>query len=118
MVAVLNHEIHPKGWGYEEWIYNGEYCGKLLVFDSEKKCSWHFHKIKDETFYVLSGSFLIKHSDQDNLELADETILMQGQALRIPPLVRHQIIALQASTMLEISTHHNESDSHRLRRGD
>jgi mannose-6-phosphate isomerase-like protein (cupin superfamily) len=118
MVKILTHEIHQKGWGYEEWIYNGEYCGKILVFEKGKKCSWHFHKIKDETFYVQSGSFLIKYSIQDDLALADEVILTQGQALRIPPQLRHQIIALESSKLFEISTHHVESDSYRLVKGD
>ena len=41
----------PKGWGFEKWIVNCEkYCGKLLYFAKDKKCSWHYHKIKDEVF--------------------------------------------------------------------
>ena len=46
-------KIVPKGWGYEKWIVNtDEYCGKLLHFIKGKKCSWHYHKLKDETFYL------------------------------------------------------------------
>ena len=46
----------PKGWGYEKWIVNNEmYCGKLLFIEKGKRCSWHYHKIKDETFYLQSG---------------------------------------------------------------
>ena len=46
----------PKGWGYEKWIVNNEeYCGKLLFLAKGKKCSWHFHKLKDEVFYGQSG---------------------------------------------------------------
>ena len=42
-------KIVPKGWGYEKWIVNkSEYCGKLLYFMRDKKCSWHYHKLKDE----------------------------------------------------------------------
>jgi mannose-6-phosphate isomerase-like protein (cupin superfamily) len=45
-----------KGWGYEKWIVNKEeYCGKLLFFNKDKRCSWHYHKIKDEVFYLQSG---------------------------------------------------------------
>ena len=41
-----------KGWGYELWIVNKpEYCGKLLFFNEGKKCSWHYHILKDEVFY-------------------------------------------------------------------
>lgn len=45
----------PKGWGFEKWIVNNEkYCGKILFFVKGKKCSYHYHEIKDETFYVQS----------------------------------------------------------------
>ena len=52
-------EIHPKGWGHEKWIVNTDkYCGKILFFEEGKQCSWHYHKLKDETFYVQSGEIL------------------------------------------------------------
>ena len=49
MTSSIKHV--PKGWGYEKWITNNEkYCGKLLYFNKGKKCSWHYHEIKEETF--------------------------------------------------------------------
>ena len=49
-------KIVPKGWGYEKWICNTEeYCGKLLHFIKGKRCSWHYHVLKDETFYLEEG---------------------------------------------------------------
>ena len=54
-----------KGWGYEKWIANSpSYCGKLLFIAKGKKCSWHYHKIKDEVFYVQSGKIILKDIDQ------------------------------------------------------
>ena len=51
-MTVCNKFV-PKGWGYEHWIVNKEdYCGKLLFFKKGKRCSWHYHKLKDETFHV------------------------------------------------------------------
>ena len=42
-----------KGWGYEKWIANSdEYCGKLLFIKKNHRCSWHYHILKDETFYL------------------------------------------------------------------
>ena len=62
-------EIHPKGWGYEKWIVNNDlYCGKVLFFERGKKCSWHYHKVKDETFYVQSGEILLRYGEHDDLE--------------------------------------------------
>ena len=44
-----------KPWGHELWIYNSElYCGKILFFNKGKRCSWHYHEIKDETFSCYS----------------------------------------------------------------
>ena len=54
-----------KGWGHEKWIVNfPEYCGKLLYFEKGKRCSWHFHKIKDEVFYLQSGKLIVKYGNE------------------------------------------------------
>ena len=50
---MIKHSIPitfvPKGWGFEKWIVNcDEYCGILLYFVIGKRCSWHYHKLKDE----------------------------------------------------------------------
>ena len=69
----LNINFVPKGWGFEKWIVNTEeYCGKLLYFAKGKKCSWHYHKLKDETFYIQSGKILLKYSDSDDISDAKE----------------------------------------------
>ena len=44
-----------KDWGVEYWIVNETYCGKKLKLFQGMQCSLHHHKIKDETFYVVSG---------------------------------------------------------------
>ena len=60
-----------KGWGWERWICNGpEYCGKLLFFEKDKRCSWHVHRLKDEVFYLQSGLMLVKYSDSDDIKTA------------------------------------------------
>ena len=62
----LRRTFVPKGWGYEDWIVNKpQYCGKLLFFKKHRGCSWHYHKQKDETFYVQSGKLLVIYSNQD-----------------------------------------------------
>jgi quercetin dioxygenase-like cupin family protein len=108
-----------KGWGHELWIVNKpEYCGKLLYFKKGKKCSWHFHKIKDEVFYLQSGRLLVKHSDSKNIENAHETILEPGQNFHVYIGLNHQMIALEDSELFEFSTQHFDSDSYRIQKGD
>ena len=48
-----------KSWGYELiFSSNDLYCGKLLVFTKKTaKFSLHFHKTKDESWFVNSGRF-------------------------------------------------------------
>ena len=108
-----------KGWGWERWIVNKEeYCGKLLYFSKDKRCSWHYHKLKDEVFYLQSGKMLIKYGDDDNLEEATELVLESGDNFHVYRGLRHQMIALEDSELFEFSTQHFDSDSYRVIKGD
>ena len=109
----------PKGWGYEKWIVNtDEYCGKLLFFNNGKRCSWHYHKIKDETFYLQSGSILLFYGDTDSLEDAKTLLLEPGDKFHIYRGLRHQMVAQQDSELFEFSTQHFDEDSNRGIAGD
>ena len=108
-------ELHPKGWGYEKWIVNtDEYCGKLLFFEEGKRCSWHYHKLKDETFYLQSGKMLLYYGDSDDLNLAKDRILEPGDKFHIYRGLRHQMVAVYPSELFEFSTQHFEDDSYRV----
>ena len=109
----------PKGWGFEKWVHNSEkYCGKLLYFAKGRKCSWHYHKIKDETFYVQSGRLRVRFSFQDDLEKADEVILGPGDNFHVPVGLRHQMEGIEDTELFEFSTQHFDSDSYRIIKGD
>ena len=108
-----------KGWGWEKWIVNKpEYCGKLLYFYRKKKCSFHYHKIKDETFYLQSGKLIVRYSDGDDLSKANELILRPGDTFYIYPGLRHQMESIADSELFEFSTEHFEEDSYRIVKGD
>jgi quercetin dioxygenase-like cupin family protein len=73
-----------KGWGWESWIANNDqYCGKLLFFKKGKRCSFHYHKKKHETFYVQSGKLLVVYSDNDCKGPSDKlnVCALQGEPL-------------------------------------
>tara|TARA_R110000787_G_scaffold14880_2_gene45771 strand:- start:984 stop:1343 length:360 start_codon:yes stop_codon:yes gene_type:complete len=109
----------PKGWGFEKWIVNcEEYCGKLLYFVKGKKCSWHYHELKDEVFYIQSGKIMIKCSFSDDLDKATEQILGPGENFHVERGLRHQMIALEDTELFEFSTQHFDSDSYRISKGD
>tara|TARA_R110002020_G_scaffold103752_23_gene243220 strand:- start:4444 stop:4785 length:342 start_codon:yes stop_codon:yes gene_type:complete len=108
-----------KGWGYEKWIVNKEeYCGKLLFLLKGKRCSWHYHVLKDEVFYVQSGKILIKYSEENDINNAKELILNQGENFHVHRGLRHQMLALEDTELFEFSTQHFDSDSHRVIKGD
>jgi quercetin dioxygenase-like cupin family protein len=108
-----------KGWGYEKWIVNKpEYCGKLLFFEKGKCCSWHYHKIKDEVFYVQSGKILVTYSLDDDLEKAQTVVLESGDNFHVYTGLRHQMFALEETELFEFSTQHFDSDSYRIIKGD
>lgn len=107
-----------KGWGHELVFANTDnYCGKLLNFHTGAKFSMHFHAIKDETWYVLSGSFLLR-----TINTADASehvqILSVGDSWRNPPLCVHQLSCLEAGTIIEVSTADHASDNYRVYPGD
>ena len=112
-------KIVPKGWGYEKWICNREeYCGKLLHIIKGKRCSWHYHTLKDETFYLQEGRLQVKYSDDDDRDKAKEMIMESGDKFHVYRGLRHQMLALEDSDLFEISTQHFDSDSNRVIPGD
>ena len=119
MSKVKQAEYHPKGWGYELWVANtNKYCGKLLAFKKGKKCSYHHHIKKTETFYIQSGKILVRFGWSDNLDEAEEILLSTGDVFDIPPKLRHQMEAVEDTELFEFSTEHFEDDSYRAVKGD
>jgi mannose-6-phosphate isomerase-like protein (cupin superfamily) len=112
--------IVEKGWGKEIIFATGDlYCGKLMIFDNENsKFSMHFHKEKDESWYVLKGSFIIRWIDTKTAEIREE-ILKESDTWHNPPHLPHQLIAMTAgSTIIEVSTADSVEDNFRIFPGD
>ena len=108
----------PKGWGNELIIENNYlYCGKLLRFKGGCKFSMHYHMIKDETWYVEYGEFIYRWLDTETAEL-HEIILREGDVVRQRPGQPHQLEAITNGRIFEVSTHHENSDSYRIIKGD
>jgi len=106
----FNNEIKivPKEWGEEQWIVNNEkYCGKKMHIKQGYYCSYHMHKIKEETFYVLEGELEVVHNGG---YLQVET----GETLHIKPGSYHSFRALKDTIFFEFSTHHLNEDNYRL----
>jgi mannose-6-phosphate isomerase-like protein (cupin superfamily) len=109
----------PKGWGAEDWINNANgYCGKILHFYKAKRCSFHYHLVKDEVFYLQSGCLLIEYGPDDDLTNATKLIMFPGDVFHVPPGMRHRMTGMEESDLFEFSTTHRDEDSIRVVRGD
>ena len=106
-----------KGWNKEVvFANNSKYCGKLLCFNKGKKCSTHYHYVKEESFYLFKGQIVIRYYDLTNAD-KKERILNEGDVVDIPPGCPHQMEALVDSIIIEVSTHDDPADSYRVEKG-
>ncbi|MAH33634.1 hypothetical protein CL615_04565 [archaeon] len=103
---MTQHKEVKKEWGKEEWITNRDYCGKKLTLNKGFRCSMHYHKNKDETFYILKGRVLMETNNE-------KRIMLPGDSILITPNTKHRFTGLEDSEIMEFSTHHEDSDSYR-----
>ncbi len=94
-----------RDWGTEIWIVNcDEYCSKLLYLPKGAQCGEHYHKLKKETFYCLKGQVALKVKDKDMI------IDSFSKPITIRPTENHSFKGITNAILLEISTHHEDSD--------
>ena len=133
-------KVVTKGWGYELWIENNDlYCGKHLHVLPSKWCSVHYHKKKKETFYVIKGELLLEYSTNLNMEywtcyissyspnchtlwnnFPFQRILREGDSFTLDTMTAHRFTSNLSTPcdFIEFSTHHEDSDSYRIIKGD
>lgn len=110
MIKTVN-----KTWGKEEWMVNNEiYCLKRITVNRSMWSSegrYHYHKIKDETFIIEEG-LLIVDCLMNHVPVLK--IFKEGDTFRISPGMRHRFTSESKQCIfLEVSTHHDDSDSYR-----
>ena len=109
-------KIVDKVWGREEWLVNNDdFCGKKLIFNEGTKLSLHMHHEKHELFYLESGKLIFRYHDYNEV-LLKERLMLPGDMVYIPQCNFHSVEALVDSVIIEISSHHEDSDSYRLTR--
>lgn len=77
----------------------------------------HFHDKKHETWYILEGRIKLSWVDTETAEPYMK-VLKVGDIVDIPRLCPHQVLALSAARILEVSTVHENSDTFRFGKGD
>ncbi len=114
----MNSKKIEKGWGYENiWVNNDYYCSKFMHFNQGAKFSMHFHAKKIETWYVLTGKFVVSYIDTKNAETHSQ-ILCPGDTWHNDILQPHQVFCEEEGTILEVSTTDFPDDNYRVLPGD
>jgi mannose-6-phosphate isomerase-like protein (cupin superfamily) len=107
-----------KGWGSEFiWTTNDKYCGKMMNFNPGAKFSMHFHKDKDETWHVISGKFIVRYIDTKDASIHEKELNVYD-TWHNPPCMPHQLICIDAGTIVEVSTPDSVEDNYRVMPGD
>jgi mannose-6-phosphate isomerase len=92
-----------KPWGHEEiWARTERYVGKILHIRAGEALSLQYHRVKDETIMLLSGRMqLIYYADGDEPRSRE---LAAREPFHITPGMRHRMIAIEDTDVLEVST--------------
>jgi mannose-6-phosphate isomerase len=95
--------VTVKPWGKEELLEtNTHYVLKRLTMNAGHRCSLQYHRLKQETVYVVSGILYVYHGNRrDNLQL---TTLSPGETITIAPHLIHRMEAQVDTVYLETST--------------
>jgi mannose-6-phosphate isomerase-like protein (cupin superfamily) len=113
-------KIVRKGWGHEQiWASNPLYAAKFLVFKEHGQSSYHFHKYKHETWYVMEGIFRLERKDLTNAEDVVRE-LHPTDIVEIPPMVPHRLtcLTMKYGRILEVSSPDSVDDNYRIEPGD
>ena len=78
----------------------------------------HYHKLKDEVFYVQSGKIRIYYGWDDNIEMATVDVLERGDKFHVPIGMKHRMYAMEDTELFEFSSEHFDEDSNRIIPGD
>ena len=93
-----------KPWGYEEiWAETNKYIGKRLIINPGHRLSLQYHKVKEETIYVVDGTLRVWESD-DDLSFKD---LKTGDIYHVVPDQVHRFGSPKGNrltVLIEVST--------------
>lgn len=110
-------KIVEKTWGRELWLANNEeedYCSKILEINEGGGTHVHFHMLKHETFYVLSGTLYLRLIDTSNAKCKEHEV-KEGSTIEIARGVPHKLMARKGNVrLIETSTYHRDEDSYRV----
>lgn len=95
--------VVDKPWGHELiWARTDRYVGKILHVRAGEALSLQYHRVKDETIMVLSGRMQLVYFADGEPPRSRE--LLPREPFHIEPGLRHRMIAIEDTDILEVST--------------
>jgi mannose-6-phosphate isomerase-like protein (cupin superfamily) len=99
----LEAAIVDKPWGHELiWAKTDRYVGKILHVRAGEALSLQYHRVKDETIMVLTGRMRFEFFVEG--EAPRSRVLGPREPFHVAPELRHRMIALEDTDVLEVST--------------
>jgi mannose-6-phosphate isomerase len=93
-----------KPWGHELiWALSDDYCGKILFIKAGESLSLQFHRLKDESWFILDGRVELELGAPGQAVLNSE-VVAAGGAFRFRPGTVHRVTAIEDTRILEVST--------------
>jgi mannose-6-phosphate isomerase len=95
--------VVDKPWGHELiWAKTDQYVGKILHIKAGEALSLQYHRMKDETIMVLSGRMQLVYFAEGESPKSRE--LAPREPFHVTPGLRHRMIAIEDTDVLEVST--------------
>jgi len=92
-----------KPWGFELlFAHTPKYVGKLIFIKKGHRLSLQYHQKKDESMYIYEGKVLLEIEGSDGK--LESIIAQPGYCVRIAPLTKHRLKAIEDTTLFEVST--------------
>ena len=92
-----------KPWGYELlFAHTPKYVGKVIFVKKGHRLSLQYHEKKDESMYIQAGKALLEIEGSDGSMVS--IVAEPGHRVRIPPLTKHRLEAIEDTTLFEVST--------------
>jgi mannose-6-phosphate isomerase len=101
-MSIFHPERVDKPWGYELiWAHTDKYVGKILHVNKGESLSYQYHKVKDETIYLLHGDLELEIGAEKGRQTYR---LNPGDCYRLSAGTRHRMVAVEDCDVLETST--------------